>query len=294
MDFRFCVDSGIAAAADRHFRLPFANHDPEDDALLVRLQNVLRGAAVLAVRVHQVRQAEQPVRGELTIACRRFAKSPFHFPISLFLQRKLTEEQPKPHKSAVAEVQPKAVVPEAVSETETGTKSRTLQFIPEVDATAHPRLLRVTSNSNIPVRQNFGLVVIVYASASLVYIQFMLLAVFLQSTTTPPGLVFLVSSLGYIGFIVFQVSQFLYFSFVSHYFPLRQRAIGRLIDVTNSFCMSRLQICFVKAKTKEDGSVTAKKAAKPKSIPAHSRLIRSTTRRFLYFHNKTLSKIKLL
>lgn len=62
------------------------------------------------------------------------------------------------------------------------------------------------SNTSISNRQNIGLVVIVYGSATLVYIQLMLLAAFLQTTATPPGLVFLVTSLGLIGFIVFKVS----------------------------------------------------------------------------------------
>lgn len=63
------------------------------------------------------------------------------------------------------------------------------------------------SNSSISGRQNLGLIVIVYGSATLVYIQLMLLAVFLQASATPPGLVFLVSSLAYIGYIVYKVSK---------------------------------------------------------------------------------------
>lgn len=55
-----------------------------------------------------------------------------------------------------------------------------------------------------------GLIVIVYGSATLVYIQLMLLAVFLQASATPPGLVFLVSSLAYIGYIVYKVSAFFF------------------------------------------------------------------------------------
>lgn len=64
------------------------------------------------------------------------------------------------------------------------------------------------SNTSISGRHNIGLVVIVYGSATLVYIQLMLLAVFLQSSATPPGLIFLVSSLGLIGYIVYKVSFF--------------------------------------------------------------------------------------
>lgn len=61
------------------------------------------------------------------------------------------------------------------------------------------------SNNSISTRQNIGMVVIVYGSATLVYIQLMFLAAFLQTAATPPGLVFLVSSLGYIAYIVFKV-----------------------------------------------------------------------------------------
>lgn len=64
------------------------------------------------------------------------------------------------------------------------------------------------SNTSISSRHNIGLVVIVYGSATLVYIQLMLLAVFLQSSATPPGLIFLLSSLGLIGYIVYKVSFF--------------------------------------------------------------------------------------
>lgn len=62
------------------------------------------------------------------------------------------------------------------------------------------------SNNSISNRQNIGMVVIVYGSATLVYIQLMFLAAFLQTAATPPGLVFLISSLGYVGYIVFMVS----------------------------------------------------------------------------------------
>lgn len=61
------------------------------------------------------------------------------------------------------------------------------------------------SNNSISTRQNIGMVVIVYGSATLVYVQLMFLAAFLQTAATPPGLVFLVSSLGYIAYIVFKV-----------------------------------------------------------------------------------------
>lgn len=61
------------------------------------------------------------------------------------------------------------------------------------------------SNMSISGRHHFGMVVIVYGSATLVYLQLMFLAAFLQTVHTPPGLVFLVSSLGYIGFIVYKV-----------------------------------------------------------------------------------------
>lgn len=61
------------------------------------------------------------------------------------------------------------------------------------------------SNMSISSRHPFGMVVIVYGSATLVYLQLMILAAFLHTVHTPPGLVFLVSSLGYIGFIVYKV-----------------------------------------------------------------------------------------
>lgn len=61
------------------------------------------------------------------------------------------------------------------------------------------------SNNSISPRQNIGMVVIVYGSATLVYFQLIFLAAFLQTAATPPGLVFLVFSLAYIAYIVFKV-----------------------------------------------------------------------------------------
>lgn len=63
------------------------------------------------------------------------------------------------------------------------------------------------SEESISSRQSTGLVVIVYVSATLVYIQLMFLAAFLQTVATPPGLLFLVISLGFIGYIVFKVNE---------------------------------------------------------------------------------------
>lgn len=63
------------------------------------------------------------------------------------------------------------------------------------------------SEESISPRQSIGLVVIVYGSATLVYIQLMFLAAFLQTAATPPGLLFLVMSLGFIGYIVFKVKE---------------------------------------------------------------------------------------
>lgn len=63
------------------------------------------------------------------------------------------------------------------------------------------------SEESISPRQSIGLVVIVYGSATLVYIQLMFLAAFLQTVATPPGLLFLVISLAFIGYIVFKVTE---------------------------------------------------------------------------------------
>jgi len=150
---------------------------------------------------------------------------------------------------------------------QSGLKPITENDLNQFNARFVPKLVKsdsqsdLGSNSSISGRQNLGLIVIVYGSATLVYIQLMLLAVFLQTSATPPGLVFLVTSLAYIGYIVYK-------------------------------------ICFVKAKTKDDSSLSSSTSSKNQvdesKTGKSSRLQRSTTRRFLYFHNKTLSKIKLL
>lgn len=123
------------------------------------------------------------------------------------------------------------------------------------------RSLLTDSNTSLSGRHNFGLVVIVYGCATLVYLQLMFLAAFLHTASTPPGLVFLVSSLGYIGYIVYK-------------------------------------ICFVKRKSKDDQTLatssTKSTSISPDGTQTRHRSSRSTTRRFFDFHNKTLSKIKLL
>lgn len=106
----------------------------------------------------------------------------------------------------------------SASQTKTtdSTDEKRLRLIAEFDA-IHPQLRASTSwkstdsdsemgsNSSISARQNIGMVVIVYGSATLVYVQIMLLAACLQTAATPPGLIFLVTSLGYIAYIVFKV-----------------------------------------------------------------------------------------
>lgn len=119
---------------------------------------------------------------------------------------------------ATAIVEPTvAAEPAIVAATPAPPSPEPLKPIAEVDLNAHPRVSfpkltkfdsesELSSSSSISSRQNYGLPLIVYGSATLVYIQLMILAVFLQTATTPPGLVFLVSSLGFIGYIVFKVS----------------------------------------------------------------------------------------
>lgn len=70
----------------------------------------------------------------------------------------------------------------------------------------------------------------------------------------------------------------------------------------NTFLCTPLQMSSARAKSQEDStaasSVPAPVASKTddsmKTSKTNQRLSRSMTRRFLYFHNKTLSKIKLL
>lgn len=97
------------------------------------------------------------------------------------------------------------------------------------------------SNSSISGRQNLGLIVIVYTSLTLVYIQLMLLAVFLQASATPPGLVFLVSSLAYIGFIVYKVSAF--FSSFPTIYGLRFYKSFQNIDIDDKRLKKKVKAC---------------------------------------------------
>lgn len=190
-------------------------------------------------------------------------------------------------------------IPNTEVKTNDSIEEKRLKLIAEFDSRLNPSHAKqfkssdseseLGSNHNISSRPNLGMVVIVYGSATLVYIQLMVLAAFLQTAVIPPGLVFLVSSLGYIWYVAFK-------------------------------------ICFVKAKQKDDSSTKHKSTKKgstkqasteqasteeatieqepvaseesdktdTKNTKKPARIGRSYTRRFLYFHNKTLSKIKLL
>lgn len=61
--------------------------------------------------------------------------------------------------------------------------------------------------ASIKGRPNLFMIVGVYCCAAFVYLEFLVLAVTLNASSTPPGLLFLVSSLAYIGYIVFKVSN---------------------------------------------------------------------------------------
>lgn len=152
---------------------------------------------------------------------------------SIFQKKIVTSANVEPEKTYILRVQKRKITHLATQKTDeraTITEKLTTKTIPtavteplkpikEIDLNNHPRLTLPVpqlvktdsvsdfgSNTSISSRQNLGLAVIVYGSATLVYIQLMLLAVFLQSASTPPGLVFLVSSLGFIGYVVFKVS----------------------------------------------------------------------------------------
>lgn len=130
----------------------------------------------------------------------------------------------EPERTYILRVQTKKASVDAVQGTELDAKpsdthtanSNMLNSIAEVDVPALHSVRNawqssdsdseMGSNTSISNRQNMGLILIVYGSATLVYVQLMLLAAFLQTAYTPPGLVFLVTSLGMIGVIVFKVS----------------------------------------------------------------------------------------
>lgn len=159
-----------------------------------------------------------------------------HFDIS-FRQKKevTTSTHVEPEKTYILRVQKRKFIAEISKQKETQTPSETtasnvperLKPIAEMDLHVLPRNSLsgdkpfrtdsdsdMGSNTSISSRHHhIGLVVIVYGSATLVYIQLMLLAVFLQSATTPPGLIFLVSSLALIGYIVYKVSFMFFFFF---------------------------------------------------------------------------------
>lgn len=140
----------------------------------------------------------------------------------MFLQkRNASTARVEPENTYVLRVQNRRTVAVPKSNTEVKTndpiEEKRLKLIAEFDANSrlHPSFgkpLRSSdsesemgSNNSISNRQNIGMVVIVYGSATLAYIQLMLLAACLQTADFPPGLVFLVISLAYIAYIVFKV-----------------------------------------------------------------------------------------
>lgn len=187
--------------------------------------------------IHQIHRNQRRIRGKFA---KTWTSPPFdctnqmHFD-NLFLQKKVvtTSTNVEPEKTYILRVQkrkfiaeiPEPKVAQAPSLPTSDVQER-LKPIAEMDLHVLPRhsltggkLFRsdsdsdMGSNTNISSRHNLGLVVIVYGSATLVYIQLMLLAVCLQSAATPPGLIFLVSSLGLIGYIVYKVSNILLLRF---------------------------------------------------------------------------------
>lgn len=107
---------------------------------------------------------------------------------------------------------------------------------------------------NKEVKQNGYLSICVYGCVAFAYIQFVTLVVALNVSSTPPGLIFLTLSLFLIGYIIFKI--------------------------------------FLKS-IPNQSKATSPKPLKPTSLERF-RISRSTTRRYLEFHEKTLSKIKLL
>lgn len=115
-------------------------------------------------------------------------------------------------------------IPNTEVKTNDSIEEKRLKLIAEFDSRLNPSHAKhfkssdseseLGSNHNISSRPNLGMVVIVYGSATLVYIQLMVLAAFLQTAVIPPGLVFLVSSLGYIWYVAFKVCLVSYDFFV--------------------------------------------------------------------------------
>lgn len=70
----------------------------------------------------------------------------------------------------------------------------------------HSPLPATTGKAVKPNKSSGLLILCVYGSAAFVYAQFFVLIYGLNSTYAPPGLVFLVLSLAYIGYIILKVS----------------------------------------------------------------------------------------
>lgn len=70
-------------------------------------------------------------------------------------------------------------------------------------------LLQSTKKATTTTASNVLLVLCVYACASFVYLQVLVLAMALKNVPIPPGFVFMALSLAYIGYIIFKVSSFI-------------------------------------------------------------------------------------
>lgn len=80
-----------------------------------------------------------------------------------------------------------------------------LQSLAAVEKVSSDKIIKPKVQTT-KIRQNALLVFCVYASAIFVYVELIALIVALNKSYTPPGLIFLLSSLGYIGYIIFKVS----------------------------------------------------------------------------------------
>ena len=106
-------------------------------------------------------------------------------------------------KEEQAEAKP---ISDGESQTENETKvlrTKCSHCVPDNDENSIEQPKKVANK----FRNNGLLVLCVYGSALFVYFEFIALMVALNVTYAPPGLIFLLTSLGYIGFIVYKVSD---------------------------------------------------------------------------------------
>lgn len=104
------------------------------------------------------------------------------------------------HQRKQGEESEKVIAPAVGSKIE-----QTPEATPVPESNINKRLL--LSERTEPKKRNLMFIGLVFTSATLIYVQFLALVFVLNTAPTPPGLIFMVAGLSFIGYLAFKVSN---------------------------------------------------------------------------------------